>query len=492
MGFAGKSTPKHGTTSGEGEPKGTGVGIAAKVAGGLLGVLALSYLGGALWFSTHFMPKTSVGGRDVSLQSVDLLASTLGKELDAFETTVMGDGIDVTLSGSDIDARVDAAAYAKSACESQNAWAWPIEVFNTHSIDATLEATCDADKVRECLSDAVEAVNEEGTDPTDATVAYDMESDRFAIKAESYGTKVDEELLAKFVCDEIGQLKTSIEPGEESLVQPKVTADDEALAKGVENANKLLVGEIKLTFNGTEATSVTNERIASWVKLSDDGTAELDESAVAKWTKGDLSKELDTVGTKRSYKRPDGVSCTVSGGTYGWSIDGTKLASTICSRVKKGSDNAIEIPAAQSAQSWTTKGGQDWGDTYVDLSISEQHVRFYKKDKLAWESDCVTGNLADNHATPTGIYVVNSNKGTNQTLLGFDENGDGEPDYKSYVSYWIPFIDNAIAFHDASWRSSFGGDIYTYNGSHGCVNLPTDKAKSLYDICDVGTVVVVH
>ena len=213
MGFAGKSTPKHGTTSGEGEPKGTGVGIAAKVAGGLLGVLALSYLGGALWFSTHFMPKTSVGGRDVSLQSVDLLASTLGKELDAFETTVMGDGIDVTLSGSDIDARVDAAAYAKSACESQNAWAWPIEVFNTHSIDATLEATCDADKVRECLSDAVEAVNEEGTDPTDATVAYDMESDRFAIKAESYGTKVDEELLAKFVCDEIGQLKTSIVPG---------------------------------------------------------------------------------------------------------------------------------------------------------------------------------------------------------------------------------------------------------------------------------------
>ena len=41
--------------------------------------------------------------------------------------------------------------------------------------------------------------------------------------------------------------------------------------------------------------------------------------------------------------------------------------------------------------------------------------------------------------------------GTNQTLIGEDENGDGEPDYKSQVS-WMPFVGNMVAFHDASWR----------------------------------------
>ena len=37
-----------------------------------------------------------------------------------------------------------------------------------------------------------------------------------------------------------------------------------------------------------------------------------------------------------------------------------------------------------------------------------------------------------------------------------------------------------------------GGDIYTYNGSHGCVNLPHDVALKLYDMVDIGTMVVVH
>ena len=50
----------------------------------------------------------------------------------------------------------------------------------------------------------------------------------------------------------------------------------------------------------------------------------------------------------------------------------------------------------------------------------------------------------------------------------------------------------AVGIHDASWRSKFGGDIYKYNGSHGCVNLPHDVALNLYDMVDIGTMVVVH
>ena len=73
----------------------------------------------------------------------------------------------------------------------------------------------------------------------------------------------------------------------------------------------------------------------------------------------------------------------------------------------------------------------------------------------------------------------------------------GDPTYISYVDYWMPFVGNLVAFHDASWRSSFGDDIYKSNGSHGCVNLPADKANQplqlkLYHIIKVGDVVVVH
>ena len=47
-------------------------------------------------------------------------------------------------------------------------------------------------------------------------------------------------------------------------------------------------------------------------------------------------------------------------------------------------------------------------------------------------------------------------------------------------------------FHDAPWRSSFGGSIYLTKGSHGCFNLPPSVAKTLYENVDPVTPVVVY
>ena len=141
---------------------------------------------------------------------------------------------------------------------------------------------------------------------------------------------------------------------------------------------------------------------------------------------------------------------------------------------------------------WTGKGQADWGNTYIDADLSAQYVRFYKGGELVWESSCVSGQTSSGHGTPTGVYQVNSNKTTNTTLVGLDEDNDGEPDYRTDVSYWIPFVGNLVAFHDASWRYTFGGTVYVYNGSHGCINLPANAAASLYNLADVGTPVLVH
>ena len=53
-------------------------------------------------------------------------------------------------------------------------------------------------------------------------------------------------------------------------------------------------------------------------------------------------------------------------------------------------------------------------------------------------------------------------------------------EYETKVTYWMPF-NGGIGLHDANWRSSFGGNIYQTNGSHGCINLPTAAAKEIYD-----------
>ena len=54
---------------------------------------------------------------------------------------------------------------------------------------------------------------------------------------------------------------------------------------------------------------------------------------------------------------------------------------------------------------------------------------------------------------------------------------------------------NLVGLHDASWQPSSvfsNPDAYKTYGSHGCVNLPTDKAAEIYGIIQNGDPVIVH
>ena len=274
-------------------------------------------------------------------------------------------------------------------------------------------------------------------------------------------------------------------------MQPKYTSGSTELAKAVETANKYVAAKQTLTANGKTVTTVEPKTIAQWITFGEDLSVSLNTDAIRQWASGDLAKSLNTVGAERKYQRADGKQVTVSGGTYGWSVDGDQLASTLASNIEGAKEASFDVPWSQKASEWNP-GGADWGGRYLDVDLTEQHVRFYDGGKIIWESDFVSGDPTEDHGTPTGVYSINGNKGTNQTLKGLDENHDGQPDYTSHVDYWMPFITNLVAFHDAPWRSTFGGTVYQGNGSHGCINLPAAAAKQLYDITKVGDVVVVH
>lgn len=120
--------------------------------------------------------------------------------------------------------------------------------------------------------------------------------------------------------------------------------------------------------------------------------------------------------------------------------------------------------------------------TYILISIKKQKLWFYKKGKLVLKSNVVTGHKGHTN-TPKGTYHIRG-KSRSAYLVG--------DDYVSFVNYWM-LIDSGsqIGLHDATWRSSFGGSIYKYNGSHGCINLPYKVAKKIYKKAPVGTKVIV-
>ena len=119
-------------------------------------------------------------------------------------------------------------------------------------------------------------------------------------------------------------------------------------------------------------------------------------------------------------------------------------------------------------------------DKFVIVDVSEQKLRLYEDNEVTFESDVVTGK--NSSPTDLGIESVKY-KQKNRTLVGRG--------YRSHVNYWMRINSNAEGLHDATWRSEFGGDIYQKNGSHGCVNLPLESAKYLYDELEVGDKVIV-
>ena len=124
------------------------------------------------------------------------------------------------------------------------------------------------------------------------------------------------------------------------------------------------------------------------------------------------------------------------------------------------------------------------GRTYIDISIEKQRVILFENGRKVMESACVTGTPNRERATHYGSFRINY-KQRNRILRG------SQKLYEAFVSYWMPF-DGGIGLHDATWRGSFGGNIYKSNGSHGCINLPPAFAKQLYERVTVGMPVYVH
>ncbi|MBO5551734.1 MAG: L,D-transpeptidase, partial [Lachnospiraceae bacterium] len=129
---------------------------------------------------------------------------------------------------------------------------------------------------------------------------------------------------------------------------------------------------------------------------------------------------------------------------------------------KAQAEQALKDEALDSSDGKAQEVAVPNGQTYVDINITEQKLTYYQNGVPTLVSEIVTGNESAGHDTPQGTFQV-YNKATNRTLRGRG--------YASFVKYWMPFTGN-YGMHDASWRGSFGGEIYKTNGSHGCVNMP--------------------
>ena len=117
----------------------------------------------------------------------------------------------------------------------------------------------------------------------------------------------------------------------------------------------------------------------------------------------------------------------------------------------------------------------DVGTKYVEIDIPRQKLYLYEDGHMVYDCDCVTGTKGYTETTPGVFQVIY--KPSPSTLKDKDPSGY---EYSQDVEYWICF-NGSQGMHDALWRSEYGGDIYTWWGSHGCVNLSLASAERIYN-----------
>lgn len=447
-------------------------------------VAAVLILGSGIYLfigSTYkdtFFAGTVINGQDASGMTVDEVKTMISQEISSYELTLLErDGKQETITREQLGLMAEFDGTLEKILEEQNPYAWLPAQIKGSEYEIPAMVVYEEENMEKVLKN-LDCMDEEQTvKPENARISQYIPGTGYVIELETEGNEVDYERFQEAVVQAVTELKGELFLEEAGVyVEPEIRAEDETLQTLLEQYNRY--GTITVTYTfGDKKEVLDGETISQWLYAEGDEVIISDE-AVTDYVQT-LATKYNTAYRAKSLKTSYGPTVVINRGHYGWKIDQAAEKKKLMEILKAGESVTREPEYSQKAAS---HGTNDYGDTYVEINLTAQHLFFYKDGKLLVESDFVSGNASKGWTTPPGAFPI-TYKERNATL-------DGEG-YSTPVSYWMPF-NGGIGMHDASWRSSFGGTIYKTNGSHGCINLPPAVAKTIYENISQGDPVLCY
>lgn len=454
-------------------------------------VLLIVYLAGMLYYNDKFLNGTMVNGSDVGGMTLQKANDQLSKKVNEQSLKlIFNDGQSEVLQSAQLGVSYNKDNSLNQLMKNQNKWAWFIGFFKNEKNTLTDLIQISDENLTNGIASMEHAKEENQIAPTDAYIQYKDGS--FSIIEETLGSKFNIEELVK-------NIKVALSEGKQQLdvtkangyVKPHVYKDDQDLNNQLKAANEYCLSAITYTTPKGKEIALDGSTLITWLSKQDDGSYTKDESVFKEKLTAfvkELASQYNSIGVTRTFTGKDGQSHTVSGGTYGFRVSTDSEVSALLKMINENKSENNRIPEHTGQLPSGENGGL--GTTYLEINITKQHLWFVKDGSVVLESDFVSGKESDpTRLTPSGTYYI-YNKERNRVLRGTKQ-PNGKYEYESPVSYWMPF-NKGIGLHDASWRSTFGRDIYINSGSHGCINLPTGFAGSLYSQIYVNLPVVVY
>ena len=121
---------------------------------------------------------------------------------------------------------------------------------------------------------------------------------------------------------------------------------------------------------GKDDVVLDGETISTWLSVDDDFNVSVDDEALSAYVKA-MAKNYNTAYGNRTLDTSYGQTVTIYGGNYGWWVDNAAEKEMILEDLKAGKDVTREPVYSQTANS---HGENDYGNTYVEINLTAQHL----------------------------------------------------------------------------------------------------------------------
>lgn len=454
------------------------IGIFAGAAAAFILIAFLvCYLMTASYYGSHFFPGTVLSGVSVGKMTVDEAEEKVAEEVADYILSIeTRDGEKYNIIGPDIDYAYVPGTEIQDILDAQPKYQWLSMRKGKKEEDLDVTATFDGQKLDAAIA-ALPCFQEENITKPENAYLKETETGYEMVEAER-GNALKLAAVQKAARDVVDRGENALTLDDSMYEEPEITSDDKDLNASMDKINAYLHTVIRYDV-GEQGEVLDGSTIKNWIVVDDDYEVTFDESKVTDYVQY-LASKYNTYGDVRDFKTSLGDKVKIGGGDYGWVIDKEKEKEQLLSEINSG--KTIEREPVFNQTAVVKSETNDIGDTYLEVDYTNQHMYYYKDGKLMLDSDVVTGNISRGNGSPDGVFKI-VYKQSPATLVG--------ETYQSDVEYFMVFAYN-VGFHDASWRSEFGGEIYKTSGSHGCVNMPGEKAKELYSMLEAGTPVVAY
>ncbi len=464
-------------------------------AGVLVAVVAgstVTYFVGRNTYKNEFTPHTYINGVDVS-------GKTLSETKEMFAQTALPQSLVITKQdGGTVEIPLESFSYSYDtdalieeiyAKINHNMWFSGLSGSQKYSF--TDSPSYDSDLLKSQLSSA-----DWGSTPnSDATL--DLTESGYVITPEVQGDEMDYSKLESYIINAVNRGEFEINAVDsDCYIKPSVTSAD--LQDKCDTLNNVFAMQITYDFDYTTET-LTGETLMNIVTVGDDGSITADPDKAMEYVEY-LADKYDTYNTERNFHatlQGDIVIPTSSDAKYGWWIDQEQTCDELVSMLEAGETVESVDPIYYETGGYVFTGREearsaddDIGNTYIEIDLTDQHFWYYVDGELVRECYIVSGQTtSEARTTLPGVYKV-WYKDENYRMQGTNEDGD---EWDVTCNYWTRVAIVGIGLHDSTWRgTAFGGSIYKYNGSHGCINMSLADAKFVHDEVPMGTPVVMY